>query len=114
MFAYTLKQLKPALLMLVVLTLVTGAAYPAFIAGAGQVLFPVQAGGVLGPLALRLVISRLPRRDPLLLNALVLRRALFGVGRGRRCIHAPAYRLAPAACRRGWFRRRPIRLISRS
>jgi len=47
MFAYTLKQFKPAFLMLVVLTLVTGAAYPAFITGVGQALFPVQAGGSL-------------------------------------------------------------------
>ena len=38
-------QLKPALLSLVVLTLITGFAYPALITGVSQVRFPRQANG---------------------------------------------------------------------
>jgi K+-transporting ATPase ATPase C chain len=42
-----LKELKPALLMLLVLTLVTGAGYPALVTGIAQLLFKSQANGSL-------------------------------------------------------------------
>jgi K+-transporting ATPase ATPase C chain len=42
-----LKELKPALLILVVLTLITGAAYPALVTAIAQGLFPHQANGSL-------------------------------------------------------------------
>ena len=42
-----LKELKPAVTMLVLLTLVTGAAYPALVTGIAQALFPRQANGSL-------------------------------------------------------------------
>jgi K+-transporting ATPase ATPase C chain len=42
-----LKELKPALLMLLVLTLLTGAAYPALVTGVGQLLFGSEANGSL-------------------------------------------------------------------
>jgi potassium-transporting ATPase KdpC subunit len=42
-----LKELKPALLMLLVLTFVTGAAYPALVTGIAQLLFKSQANGSL-------------------------------------------------------------------
>lgn len=47
MFANMLKELKPAILVVVVLTLLTGLAYPALITGVSQVLFPAQANGSL-------------------------------------------------------------------
>jgi K+-transporting ATPase ATPase C chain len=40
-------QLKPALIVLVLLTLVTGVAYPLLVTGVAQILFPVQANGSL-------------------------------------------------------------------
>lgn len=42
-----LKELKPALLMLLVLTVITGAAYPALVTGIAQLLFKSQANGSL-------------------------------------------------------------------
>jgi K+-transporting ATPase ATPase C chain len=39
--------LRPALVFLVVLTLITGVAYPLVVTGAAQTLFPRQAGGSL-------------------------------------------------------------------
>jgi K+-transporting ATPase ATPase C chain len=42
-----LKELKPALLMLAVLTVITGAAYPLLVTGVAQVVFPRQANGSL-------------------------------------------------------------------
>jgi K+-transporting ATPase ATPase C chain len=42
-----LKELKPALLMLLVLTILTGAAYPALVTGIAQLLFKSQANGSL-------------------------------------------------------------------
>lgn len=42
-----LKELKPALLMLGLLTVVTGAAYPLIVTGIAQVAFPHQANGSL-------------------------------------------------------------------
>ena len=42
-----LKQLRPALVILVLLTLVTGLAYPFAITGIAAVVFPRQAGGSL-------------------------------------------------------------------
>lgn len=42
-----LKELKPALLMLAVLTVITGAAYPLLVTGLSQAVFPHQANGSL-------------------------------------------------------------------
>ena len=42
-----LSQLRPALMMLLLLTLVTGVAYPLLVTGIAQVVFPSQAQGSL-------------------------------------------------------------------
>lgn len=42
-----LKELKPAFLMLLVLTVITGAAYPALVTGIAQLLFKSEANGSL-------------------------------------------------------------------
>jgi len=42
-----LKELKPAVLMLALMTVVTGAAYPLLVTGIAQVAFPHQANGSL-------------------------------------------------------------------
>src|SRR5262245_20879997 len=42
-----LKQLRPAILSLVLLTLITGGVYPLVVTVLGQPLFPVQANGSL-------------------------------------------------------------------
>jgi len=42
-----LKQLRPAIFMLLILTLITGVAYPLAMTSLGQVLFPRQANGSL-------------------------------------------------------------------
>jgi K+-transporting ATPase ATPase C chain len=47
MFKQTLTQLRPALMMLVVLTVLTGLAYPGLVTVIGQALFPGQASGSL-------------------------------------------------------------------
>jgi K+-transporting ATPase ATPase C chain len=47
MFKASLSQCRPALVMLLVLTVLAGLAYPAAITGLAQALFPKQAGGSL-------------------------------------------------------------------
>src|ERR1700742_4584493 len=42
-----LSQLRPALVVLVLMTVLTGLAYPLAVTGAAAVLFPTQAGGSL-------------------------------------------------------------------
>ncbi|WP_207483843.1 potassium-transporting ATPase subunit KdpC [Arenibaculum pallidiluteum] len=42
-----IRELKPALLLLLVMTLLTGLAYPLAMTGIAQALFPAQAGGSL-------------------------------------------------------------------
>lgn len=42
-----LKELKPALLMLALMTVITGAAYPLLVTGVAQAVFPSQANGSL-------------------------------------------------------------------
>ncbi len=54
-----LRQLRPALLTLLVFTLLTGVAYPLAVLGVGQTLFPDQADGSLVRVDGRVVGSRL-------------------------------------------------------
>ena len=42
-----LSELRPAMLVLLVLSLVTGVAYPLLVTGIGQLVFPRQANGSL-------------------------------------------------------------------
>ena len=42
-----LSQIRPAIVLLVLMTVLTGLAYPLAITGAASVLFPKQAGGSL-------------------------------------------------------------------
>ncbi|MEW5769141.1 MAG: potassium-transporting ATPase subunit KdpC [Pseudomonadota bacterium] len=62
-----LKELKPALLMLAVLTVVTGLVYPLVVTGVAQGVFPYQANGSLIESGGKLVGSELvgqPFSDP--------------------------------------------------
>jgi len=45
MRTFVLQQLRPAILLLVLLTLITGVAYPGIVTAIGQVAFPSQANG---------------------------------------------------------------------
>jgi K+-transporting ATPase ATPase C chain len=45
MRTFVLQQLRPAVLLLVLLTLITGVAYPGVVTAIGQVAFPSQANG---------------------------------------------------------------------
>ena len=47
MFQMILKELRPALMALLVMTIVTGAVYPAFVTVVAQAIFPRQANGSL-------------------------------------------------------------------
>ncbi len=47
MWLETLKQLKTALILLIVFTIITGIIYPAFVTGVAQFLFPWRANGSL-------------------------------------------------------------------
>ena len=40
-----IKHLKPAIILFVLLTLLTGVIYPAVVTGLAQLLFPYQANG---------------------------------------------------------------------
>lgn len=42
-----LSQIKPAIVLLIILTLLTGLAYPLLITGVSQIVFPEQANGGL-------------------------------------------------------------------
>src|ERR1700688_2783702 len=53
------KQIRPAIMMTLVLCLITGAAYPAVVTGLAQVLFPRQANGSLVTVNGRVVGSAL-------------------------------------------------------
>jgi K+-transporting ATPase ATPase C chain len=62
-----LSQLRPALMVLLLLTLVTGVAYPLLVTGIAQVVFPSQAQGSLILKNGKIVASRLigqPFDDP--------------------------------------------------
>ncbi len=62
-----LKELKSAAVMLVLMTLLTGVAYPLAVTGIAQVAFPAQANGSLVEQGGRVVASRLigqPYEDP--------------------------------------------------
>lgn len=62
-----LKELKPAFLMLLVLTVVTGAAYPALVTGIAELLFKSEANGSLIEKSGKVVGSKLigqPFSDP--------------------------------------------------
>ena len=62
-----LKELKPALLMLLVLTILAGAAYPALVTGIAQLLFKPEANGSLFEKEGKVVGSKLigqPFSDP--------------------------------------------------
>ncbi len=63
----TLKQLRPAVLILLLLTVLTGLIYPALVTGLSQLIFPAQANGSLIAAGGRLVGSTLigqPFSDP--------------------------------------------------
>jgi K+-transporting ATPase ATPase C chain len=54
-----LRQIRPAIILIVLMTVVTGLAYPLAITGLAQVLFPHQAGGSLIPQGDKIIGSEL-------------------------------------------------------
>ena len=67
------KELKPAILITIVFTLLTGILYPLAVTGVCQLVFPHQANGSLGPGHDRLVAHRPELHQPQVLPSAALR-----------------------------------------